>query len=234
MNTFEFIKKQVWEPLEKQPGWVYLAFAVYLGVHALSLGGLSDELWVVILTPVFYWIGDGIDSALFKKSDKTERFPLCGLCDVRKKARDALLVQDGVYEVLMKLLAESGEPRHKAQVHFQNELAKFARSAAVPVCLLGIYLAVTRDTWFVALVGLSALLMVVAFYLKLRHMRTLYSLTEWLRRPPKYAVHNIDVEGAGSPVRLFFWEGKLIASAMLELDEKKRTGAAVLIEQTTR
>lgn len=231
MNPAKFLEKQFSEALQKQPGWIYLGLTVYLAVHLLKLPWLSREIWVAVLTPLFYWIGDGIDSAWFRLPDKQERFRLRELNEQRKIARDHLRIQGGVYQVAMSFLAESGEPRHRAAVRFQNEFAKFLRSLACPVVLLGIYVGVASHPGYWALLILAVPLVLASFGLKLLHLRTLYSLVPYLCRPGGYTAYDLPQNTAGAAsIRLFFWEGKLVASALLEPDERKRTREALLLE----
>jgi hypothetical protein len=230
MNPSKFLEKRLSAALEKQPGWIYVGLAVYLGVWFSKLPWLPQEIWVVVLTPLLYWIGDGVDSARFRLPNKTERYPQLDLDDKRKKARDSLEIQDGVYDVAFKLLAEAGEGRHRALVNFQNECAKFLRSIALPIAVLGIYLGVRFSPAFFGLVIALPLLVRASFHLKLLHMRTLYSLVPWHCGQHGYAVHDLPQSGTNaSRIRLFFWEGKLIASATHEPVAANRTGTAVLV-----
>jgi hypothetical protein len=139
MDPTKFLEKRLSAALEKQPGWVYVGLAVYLAVWFVKLPWLSREIWVVVLTPLLYWLGDGIDSAGFRLANKTERYPRADLDASRKEARDRLEIQDGIYDVAFKLLAAAGEARHRALINFQNECAKFMRSIALPIAVLGLY-----------------------------------------------------------------------------------------------
>lgn len=232
MDITKTIKTYLCKPFEKQPGWTYLVVAVYLGVAAFSLGGtwgVSVEIWAAVITPILYFGGHFLDTLLFKRRDGNERFEMCGLNKARKTARDLLEIQDGVYDVSLKLLAKAGRPSQRACVHFQNEFAKFLRSLVIPLIVIGPYLGVTRNGAFMALIAIGIISAPLYYLLKLLHMKSLYAFVSQFVAKSEYGVSDLTAYPRKTRIRLFFWDGGLVASAALVAEEEKRTGTAVLV-----
>lgn len=237
MDITKTIKTYFWKPFEKQPGWIYLVCAVYLGVAASSLGGtwgVSTELWVTAITPILYFVGDFLDGLFFKQRNGNERFELQALNGARKTARDKFEIQDGVYEVSLKLLGKADQPLQRACVHFQNELAKFLRSLVLPLIVVGFYLGYMQNGVFgfmqngvfMALIALGVISAPLYYMLKLLHMKCLYKSVSDLVDQTEFGVSDLTVAPQGTRIRLFFWEGSLVATATLETQKNKRTRSA--------
>jgi hypothetical protein len=225
MDAFKVFVQQLFKNFEKQPGWIPLLLLSYIVVLALHLvdraavafryprlSAIPVEVCAVVLTYVFYLLGDALDKAVYKKkcSDgrAEDRFKPVWLQDARQKAQTAFGVRDGIYAVSIALTAAAEKEFPRMRIHIANESAKFLRSLAIPLFGFSLY------CLFQGQLGVSALLLLIAggsavayVYLKLWHMRELYTHVVRLKGT-KYLLES-SLEG----VRLFFWDGTFASSA---------------------
>lgn len=224
-NPLKTLFQQLWKNLESLPGWVPLVAAIELGVAAAPEGatylGLPleryGELIVGTLSFLAYQFGDALDKPFFKnfKGSSWEHWLKIIRIDV-PGARNAFIarvqVKDGSYSVALDLLKAGGEYAG-SWVHGCNELAKFFRSAVLPVIalpLLPVYASVELSQRIV----LAAVLFLFYLLLKPWHMQLLYSRTlEMLQEDEKgQKFGTLDLDNG---IRLFFWKGSLVTSARL-------------------
>ena len=82
MEPFKLFVQQLFKNFGKQPGWIPLLLLLYIAIptfhlieHAAAafghpgLSAIPVEALAVILTYVFYQLGDALDKAVYKKSD---------------------------------------------------------------------------------------------------------------------------------------------------------------------
>jgi hypothetical protein len=172
------------------------------------------EILAVVLTYIFYLLGDALDKAVYKRKRSDgrveDRFRPLWLQDAHRKAQEAFGVRDGVYaaSIALTTVAENEFPRMR--IHMANESAKFLRSLVIPLFIISLYY------FFRGRLGVPALLLLIAggsgiayVYLKLWHMRELY--THVVRLKGTKNLLDPSLEG----IRLFFWDGTFASSARL-------------------
>jgi hypothetical protein len=200
-----------------QPGWVPLVILCYL---ALPIAGvptsirlfehtfeLSLELWAGVVALGLFLVGDALDKS-FYKSLENQVSPKA-LRTTRNAARSALEIHDGVYDVA-KALATAAGSFQRLSIQFLNETAKFLRSLVLPIMVTGIGLAAGgRVLMGVGLIITAVLLVPLYARIKATHIQHLYDLVPLLKSDQKCFIQDL------GPLRLFFWEGKLVGSAFL-------------------
>jgi hypothetical protein len=222
MDAFKTLVKQFTKNFEKLPGWVPLLIVVYAIAAMLpedaTIFGLSlkdhREILVSLVTLIAYQLGDAIDKAIYKPYVERlldRRFPV--LVDrPRVDARKALGIQEGVYQ-LAKNLADAAGEYQGTKIHLWNELAKFARSVALPLILVPLFLRSENHPWFMVLPVMGVGFFVVYLVLKPLHIGLLYrKINDLIGKnvDGKYACHDLP-----SGIRLFFWDGVFVASERL-------------------
>ncbi len=222
MEALKVVCTQLLKDCDKAPGWLPLLVCAYLmlGITGLpatvSLAGvtlpLSTEVLAGLVTLLFYQVGDAADEWVFKTGSGVERgtrpFYKQRYEKEQKRAQDSLGVTTGLYGVAWKLTDAAEKDRRTVLVHSFNEAAKFMRSVAFPLVLLSVLSLVEgRQSWAVTLTGVGLIAFAAYPSLKVQHIRRLYSLASLLSHDVKYTYRDLD------QVRLFFWEGTLVASA---------------------
>jgi hypothetical protein len=135
------------------------------------------------------------------------------LAELKIGTRKHLNIDSGYYEVSKSLAVAAGRYT-ESWIQVKNELAKFVRSAVLPMAAVSV-VRLFRGQWGWAVLAAMASLALLMLYgrLKASHMRDLYDLAIRLSSPDKahkdYAVTDLD-----NGVRLFFWKGKLASSAV--------------------
>jgi hypothetical protein len=223
--AFLILLKQLWRNVEKLPGWIPLVFFYHIAVtrapeNETYLGIPIRpylELFVGVLAFLSYQVGDAIDKPFFKNFegswlDKSLRY----VRRPREELKRVLGVREGVYPVAISLLTAGGK-YDGSFVHFFNETAKLLRSASLPLLflpLLPVFVPAISLRWRIVL---AILCFATYIFMKPFHMRLLYSRTyrmlainssDGTPKEPKYACRDLD-----DKIRLFFWDGRLVASA---------------------
>ncbi|HEX9616536.1 MAG TPA: hypothetical protein VGA03_03920 [Anaerolineales bacterium] len=225
MDAFKTLVKQLTKNFEKLPGWVPLLVVVYaiaaiLPEDSTVLGlSLKDhrEILVSVTTLLAYQLGDAIDKAIYKSYVAPlldRRFPKW-VDRPRSNAREALGIQEGVYRVAKSLAGAAGE-YEGTKIHLWNESAKFARSVALPLILIPLFPQSEQLPGSSLLPVAGLLFFIVYLVLKPLHIGLLY------RKAVELAVANMDgryaVHDLPTGIRLFFWDGELVASERLDRD----------------
>jgi hypothetical protein len=232
MANLDPILKYITKPFGSMPGWSLLLLASYwfantgqpqkLAKERFGLGEveISETALVLILTLVFYLIGDWLDEIVYKKrvtvpaaessSGKEEYIP-CPRFDPgwvnreRSAAREALGIQDGSYRVAMALLDAAGKSNG---VKFANESGKFFRSLVVPFLLSGIFgLCVTSIEGRGWLLGSALVALAIYILLKQFHIWLLYRRAKGMTSDKKFRSETL------GEFILFFWDARLLGSA---------------------
>lgn len=201
----------------KQPGWVPLLILCYLVLPFFGLPTsvqligrnveLSQELWAGLVTLVLFLIGDALDKGVYKALEP--RVSPRALATARNAARSTLEIHDGIYDIA-KALATAAGVFQTFSIQFLNETAKCLRSLVVPSIVVGVGFASTgRATLGVGLIVAAVLLIPFYAWMKAAHIRYLYDTVPVLKAD-KVKCH-IAALGA---LRLFFWEGILVGSAL--------------------
>jgi len=198
----------------KVPGWVPLAAVCFAFSHLL----LPDKLTIlgeVVATPreviaflataLLYAIGDAIDETFF--DDLSKRWP-SSLRRARIAVRKRLRIRSGIYRVSLNAVSAAG--RYEGTlIQMKNELAKFARSLIFPALVGSILVALKTDLPGIIIgFSVSAALTAAYFWLKIDHMRDIYDLVAG----DVISDGRLSVLELPNGVRMFFWEGKFIAS----------------------
>jgi hypothetical protein len=213
-KSLELFAKQLVKNVEKQPGWIPLLVLTWVIVELADLQTelilfgrtltVSSELIAGVGAFALYQVGDALDKAIFKPAAAR----LLWLEDARANARKALTVNEGVYAVAKSVAVASGD-FWQAPIHVRNEAAKFLRSLSLPLVAAGVYFLLSGWLILAVLSLLFGLISIPLFILlKAGHMRSLYDEMRELRKKPEYDAQ--DLNG----VRLFFWEGEMVASAL--------------------
>lgn len=229
-ESLKIFAKQLGKNAEKQPGWIYLLAATYLVLYAfgvpsqLDIAGwrvtvpkLSAEIWATLLTLVLYQVGDALDKVTFKKRNKggnwVDRFQPEAYKDAIRAARDKFGVNDGIYDLSMKILEKAKQA--KFSVHFLNELAKFFRSLIAPGLAIAIVLSLKLTMpWTLVLLAVALLcgyVLAVQLYPRLKNLHRI-NLYRAVVALPAEDQAKITCQDLGT-VRMFFWEGALVATA---------------------
>jgi len=239
MKALSKFVDQLAENAAKQPGWLPLVILSYIAIplagfpDSISISGrvvrMSDELLAAVLTLVLFLVGDALDKGIYKPLRLERRFAPRGLETARDKARSTLRIHDGIYDVAKHLASAAGSFQ-RFSVQFLNEAAKFLRSLIVPAVAAGVWLVSTRHLQFgVMLIIAGGVLIPLYAWLKAAHICHLYDLVPNLEGDPK--CHIEDLGG----MRLFFWDGLLVGSALISIHTTadtrlRQTGA---VEATT-
>jgi hypothetical protein len=219
MKALSTFVDQLAQNAAKQPGWVPLVILTYLALpiagipESISIAGrvvqMSDELLAAVCTLVLFVVGDALDKAIYKPLKLEKRLAPRGLETARGAARSTLRIHDGIYGVA-KALASAAGSFQSFSVQFLNEAAKLLRSLIIPAVAAGLWLVVTRRVAFgVPLIIAGGSLIMLYAWLKATHIRHLYELVPTLGRDKK--CHIEDLGG----MRLFFWDGVLVGSALI-------------------
>jgi len=231
----EFVK-DLGKKAGTRPGWLYLLIFTSLAVSHLGLPervgwgnwsiNLSKEFWIPLLTYVTYQIGDVLDKITFNKWSGGEwvpRYKPLALSKARSEARRRLGIDEGVYDVSMKIL-EAAKKKIFA-VRLLNEAAKCFRSLIIPGWVVAVYFAGTQPfkVGVPMAIAATAIAGVVAWYIyphmKIRHITNLYLaipliLDENGKQPTKRRRLDIeDLAGENGKIRMFLWEGLPVTSA---------------------
>lgn len=232
-DPLKALGKQLSENVKKQPGWGWLLVVItallfvegkVIDIVELRLLTNHIEISAVVLTFVFYQLGDALDKVTFKKRDEeakkwVERVKISEIDD----AQNEFGITDGVYDVSMKILEKA---KQDTSVYLLNEMAKVFRSLII--------LALAAVIWFAfqlpypsALVPLAIAIVIVGMpiaialmiflelaylvypWLKNLHRRKLYKTIVALLRKTKGKTTCHQLGG----VRMFFWEGTLVGTA---------------------
>jgi hypothetical protein len=167
-----------------------------------------------MVTFMAYQLGDAIDKAIYKphiESRLDRRFPRL-VSRLRHDAQIVLGIQEGTYQVAKSLAGIAGE-YEGTEVQLWNELAKFARSVALPLILVPLFIQFENLSAALLLPVAGVILFVVYLLLKPFHIRLLYRKINGLIEEDedgKYACHDFP-----SAIRLFFWDGEFVASERL-------------------
>lgn len=229
MKVFNTIFSQFLQNIEKQPGWVPLLVLVYLLFSLVptevSIFGLSFEkhleLIVSIITFVFYHLGDAVDKGIFKRYVEPfwNRYHEDLVKSPKSKIRAKLGIHDGIYKVAKSIAIAANEYEGK-KIQLYNELAKFARGAALLLCFAPLIpFTIPILKWLFPIVGI----ILFAVYLRLKplHMGMLYRKTTEListneKKEKQQDTHQgFNLYDLPVGIRLFFWKGQLVASAKL-------------------
>jgi hypothetical protein len=213
-NPLKELLSQLAENTKKAPGWLPLLILCYIGFYVLPDGiaimELSlkshTELIVAGVTLVLYVFGDAFDKPVFKRlAPKIAK----RLNEYRLKARDSLLINDGIYRV-SKSLAIAAEAYERSWIRVKNESSKLFRSLVVPSIGAGIVLLLLQShVWLgIAAVAAGVIFLFMYVWLKASHILDLYELSEKLVSKDDYEAYNLTEKA-----RLFFWKGELVASA---------------------
>jgi hypothetical protein len=133
MDALKLFTQQLFKNFEKQPGCVLLLVLCYILVPAFHILGYAArafeyprlstvpaEVLAVLVTYVFYILGDAFDKAVFKKrrpdGSLTDRFKPAWLRAAREHAQATLGVSDGVYAASMALV-NAAEKRLSETTH---------------------------------------------------------------------------------------------------------------------
>lgn len=217
LKAVEVVQKGVIRGLEKAPGWAPLLALTFVLVTqrvdggpidirglSVTLPGLNPTIWVFVITAAAYKIGDIWDDVFFKTLRRC--FSTRGFTRARFDARSALMVKSGRYRVAMALAKAS----HQVLLpNVLNETAKFARSLTLPLFLAVVVLWGDRPGIATGFLVLSAVTGVGYAWLKVQHMRILYSRCRSITTADEYEVVELEQR-----VRLYFWRGDLVASAI--------------------
>jgi hypothetical protein len=223
MEALKVIVKQFAKNVEELPGWIPLLVASYLVLAFLGVREefevlhrplkVPAEVFATVGTLVLYLAGDAIDKGAFNRIDRSflKRWFPDWLEKTREDARDALGVQEGIYSV-SKLLAVAAGHYQRLSIQVANEAAKFLRSISLPLLIIGVWWYCCKSSH--ARIGmLIAAFGIITFpayvYLKALHMRKLYLWASHLPEKLEYQTQDL------ADLRLFFWEGELVASAMI-------------------
>ena len=156
MDALKLFVQQLFKNFEKQPGWIPLLLLSYIAVpafhlldHAAStlryprLSSTPVEVLAVVLTYVFYLLGDALDKAVYKKKNPDgsvgDRFKPIWLQDARNTARKAFGVHDGIYPASLALTTAAEKEFPRMRIHIANESAKFLRSLVIPLFGVSLY-----------------------------------------------------------------------------------------------
>ena len=201
----------------KQPGWVPLLILCYLVLPFVGLPTsirligrsfeLSQELWAGVLALALFLVGDALDKSVYKALET--RVSPQALGTARSAARSKLGIHDGIYDIA-KVLATAAGLFQTFSIQFLNEAAKFLRSLVFPTLVVGIGFAATgRAVLGVGLIITAVLLIPFYAWIKATHIRHLYDRVPVLKADQQ----RCHIEDLGA-VRLFFWEGILVGSAL--------------------
>jgi hypothetical protein len=121
-------------------------------------------------------------------------------------------VNDGIYVVSMKILEKATQA--KFSVHFLNEMAKFFRSLIAPGLGIAIVLSLKLTLpWALVLLALALLcayLLAFQVYPRLKNLHRINLYKAVVKLPPE---DRAKITDQLSTVRMFFWEGVLLATA---------------------
>jgi hypothetical protein len=217
VKALEEFAKQLATNLKEPPGWVPLLILLYFLVDLVNLPEtvvvfgkpfqISSEFVVVGVTFLLYVIGDALDKPVFSRAQAW--FLNEWLAGPRNEARQALVVDQGIYTVAKSLAIAAGR-YHKISIHVCNELAKFFRSLSLPFMAIGLIEVVIRG-WYpsaIVLIVLGLVLIPLYIFLKATHIRNLYKSVRDLKQSHSYRAKELE------DVRLFFWDGVFVASAI--------------------
>ena len=139
--------------------------------------------------------------------------PVLGAMEgARRKARQRLGIEAGVYSVTKALATSAGEYRWRPMI--ENELAKFLRSAFLPLLGWSVWFTLSTEWWrFGAALAGCGLSFFAYGALKADHMRLLYARVQAV---PELNYRCEDLPKADhnkSPLRVFLWNDKVVAFA---------------------
>ena len=193
------------------PGWAPLLLILYVASYFIDIKFIDDsgaeklfkDTCVIILAFFSYQLGDAIDKVFYKKFEGDR------LSDNKCLVREKLDIKDGIYRV-MKAFAISQHKYTGSWTQVLNESAKLIRSLTVVFITLGVSAILMNKIIFgIVSMVFGVFCLYPAFFLKLKHISRLYSLTEQTVISKEYKSEHLS-----SGVRLFFWDGELVGSAM--------------------
>jgi hypothetical protein len=208
---------QLEKNVKSLPGWIPLLLICYAASSLLDIDFIEDanannaiKDSVAILSALFaYQLGDAIDKAFYR------RFEGNRLADDRVVVREKLHITDGIYRI-MKAYAGARGAYTGTWTQVMNEAAKLIRSLAVISIALGIIMLSWCQFWIgLGAVSLGTLCILSAFYLKMQHIRRLYNQIDNTVEAEEF--HSQRLDGG---IRLFFWDGELVGSAMNRSEPK--------------
>ena len=223
MDAFKVVASQFFKDLEKSPGWIPLLVLILVVADVVHMPSsicvfgvpVSRELLASLLTLILYLLGDAIDDLVFKKRDgdevsTRERYKKKYRTELSTAAQELEVDSHGMYALALKLSKAAEKERESIWIHVPNEAAKFLRSLIVPLALLGFY-CFFRCCWITGgiLLLTSAAALFVYPYLKVRHIRRLYSSAIAIAGNKE----KLDRRAADG-VLLFFWDGKFVEAAL--------------------
>jgi len=230
-KSLNIFAKQLGKNIRKQPGWIPLLAAIYLALYyfgvpshldvagwRVTVPNLSVETWVPLLALVLYQVGDALDKVTFKKRNKVgkweeDRFQPATFKEAIEAARNKFEVTDGIYDVSMKILEKAKQA--KFSVHVLNEMAKFFRSLILPglviAIVLSLKLALPWSLILIALALLCAYVLAVQVYPRFKNLHRINLYRAVVALSPEEQA-KITFQDLGT-MRLFFWEGTLVATA---------------------
>ncbi|GGO85713.1 hypothetical protein GCM10011348_34900 [Marinobacterium nitratireducens] len=202
------------------PGWIPLILLFYGAANYVDIQFLEDvnteklvKNTIAILMALFsYQLGDAIDKAFYKKFERDR------IDAIKSLVRDELKIKDGIYRI-MKAFVDAQDEYTGSCIQVYNESAKLIRSLILVFIVLGV-IAISKSQ---IMLGFGLMLfgvfsLYIAFFLKLKHKIKLYGLVGKTTNSEKYNSQLLE-EG----IRLFFWEGNLIGSAMDKASTKNST-----------
>jgi hypothetical protein len=228
-EVLKTLGKQLTENVKKQPGWARLLVITYLSLYVVGVPAdiniaelrlpvpRSVEFWAGILTFILYQVGDALDKVTFKKRDKDgkwrDRFPITKEIEA---ARNEFGITDGIYDVSVKILEKAGRAN---SVHFLNEIEKVLRSLLLPALIVATLFALkVTFPWALLPIALGLIVfLVLAFQVYPRfknlHRIKLYRTIVALLREAETKSRSKTTYQQFGGVRMFFWDGKLVATA---------------------
>lgn len=208
LNT---LLSQLVKNVKTLPGWAPLLLILYVASYFVDIEIISDanteklfkNTVVIIVAFLSYQLGDAIDKAFYNIFERDR------IKENKRLVRERLDIKNGIYRVMKAFAIAQGE-YNGSWIQVLNESAKLIRSLAVVFLAIGITaIIINRLFWGVGLIIFGIFALYVAFFLKFQHKARLYGLVERTVVSIEYKSETLS-----SGVRLFFWDGELVGSAM--------------------
>ena len=225
MSGLKIIFDNLAKEIDTAPGWVPLLLMCSIFAESSHwdfslpvIGELPAEVYALLMTYLFYQIGDALDDFVFKTKTrddkrKTDPFYKEQYASDLRAAQSALRTGEGVYAAAMQIATAAREECHEeyVRIRFRNEAAKFLRSLLVLGAMVAIWFYLVGQP-LVAIASIVIAVIAFCFYpqIKVSHIRRLYRLVVHLTSMNHYECRNLD------GISLQFWENKLVASTRLD------------------